>query len=188
MSLILQLDIAGNPSSWISHKDAISLVATDRVIATLGDSEIIYHGGFSRALNKQSKVSISTILLTKERVMGKRLNKDYEPPFSNKGLFARDRHTCLYCGNDFVPSKLTRDHIVPKSRSRDNSWGNSATSCFSCNNKKDNRTPEEWGRLLLAVPYTPNFAEHLYLMNSKRIKADQFEFLKLRFTKDSRFC
>ncbi len=39
--------------------------------------------------------------------------------------------------------------------------------------------------LLLAVPFTPNWAEYLYLKNSKRIIGDQQRFLKTRFPRGS---
>lgn len=186
MTSILQLDIAGNPSAWISHRDAISMTACDRIIANLGDNEFVFHGGYSRLSGRQSTVTISSILLTKQRVISNRLAKDYAPPLTNKGLFARDANMCLYCGKTFSPRQLTRDHIMPKSRIYDESWMNSATACVSCNNQKGSQTPEEWGHLLLAVPFTPNWAEYLYLKNTHRIISDQQVFLKMRFPKGSR--
>ena len=186
MVTILQLDIAGNPSSWISHRDAISMTACGRVISSLGDEEFVYHGGFNRQTGDRSEVTIGSILLTREKVISNRLAKDFAPPLTNKGLFARDNYMCLYCGDSFVPRYLTRDHVVPKSRINDESWTNSATACKSCNNRKGSKTPEEWGHLLLAVPFTPNWAEYLYLKNSNRIIGDQQRFLKTRFPKGSR--
>lgn len=181
---ILQLDIAGNPSAWINHQQAISLIAGERVVANLGEQEFVFQGGHNRLSGRRSEVTVSSILLTKERVISQRLSREYEPPFTNKGLFQRDGHMCLYCGETFVPYKLTRDHIHPRSRGGDDSWLNSATSCKSCNHDKGNRTPEEWGHLLLAVPFTPNWAEFLFLKN-RRINADQQAFLQERFSKDS---
>ncbi len=183
---ILQLDIAGNPSSWLNHRDAISMAACGRVVASLGDEEFIFHGGMNRLSGLRSEVTIGPILLTKERVLSDRLSADYAPPLTNKGLFSRDAHRCLYCGGSFSPSYLTRDHITPKSRGGGDFWTNSATACKSCNNKKGSQTPEEWGHLLLAVPFMPNRAEYLYLKNTKRIIASQQDFLKLRFPKGSR--
>ena len=39
---------------------------------------------------------------------------------------------------------------------------------------------------LLALPYVPNFAEYLALINSGRILGDQMDFLKAQFGADSR--
>lgn len=182
---ILQLDIAGNPADWISHRQAITMMAREHVIANLGEQEKIFKGGYNRLSGIRSIVTVSTIVLTKERVMGYRLSRVYEPPYSHKVLFARDRYRCLYCGETFAPADLTRDHIIPKSRGGSDSWSNSATACRCCNHSKDNRTPEEWGHLLLEVPYIPNWAEFLYLNNTHRIVMEQQVFLQERFQYNS---
>lgn len=188
MTPILKLDIAGNPSTWVSHRYAISMMATNRVIVGLGENEFLFKGGFNRLTGKRSEVTVNSILLTRERVTSNRLQRNFEPPLTNRALFARDQYLCLYCGDEFSPYQLTRDHIMPRSRSGDESWSNSATACRRCNTAKGNQTPEEWGRLLLAVPYTPNWAEYLYLKHSKRvILADQQAFLQARFQRNSPF-
>lgn len=74
---------------------------------------------------------------------------------SRENVFKRDNHTCAYCGT--VGKRLTVDHIHPKSRGGANSWENLITSCFGCNNKKDNRTPSEAGMKLLYKPFKPNY-------------------------------
>lgn len=112
MFSILQLDIAGNPSDWISHRQAIAMQFCDRVIANLGEHEFVFKGGHNRISGLRSEVTVSSTVVTKERVMNKRLSRDYAPPYSHKGLFARDRYMCLYCGETFSPSQLTRDHII----------------------------------------------------------------------------
>lgn len=186
MISILQLDRAGNPSTWMSHQKAISLVVNERVIANLGETEMTFRGGTNRLTGRRSEVTVGSILLTRERVKNRRLSHEFQPPLTNKGLFQRDQNMCLYCGETHSQRHLTRDHVVPRSRGGRETWSNSATCCVHCNNRKGNRTPEEWGHLLLAVPFTPNWAEYLYLKNSQRIIADQLDFLKARFPKDSR--
>lgn len=186
MSLpILQLDIAGNPADWITHRQAISMVANDKVIANLGSEDIIFLGGHNRVSGLRSKVSVGSILLTKERVFSERLSKNFEPPYSKRVLFGRDDFTCLFCGEAFPPYYLTRDHIIPKSRGGSDAWANSATCCKRCNHEKGDRTPEQWGQLLLAVPFTPNWAEYLYILNKNRMIEEQHAFLQQRFPKGS---
>ena len=48
--------------------------------------------------------------------------------------------TCVYCKQSFNRSKMTRDHVIPKSR------GGKVTvlCCRPCNESKGDRTPEEW--------------------------------------------
>jgi len=66
----------------------------------------------------------------------------------------RDRRTCIYCGH----RGTTVDHIMPKSRGGGNTWGNLAACCWSCNNIKADRTPEEAGMKLLWEPRPPKDA------------------------------
>ncbi|MEE8262387.1 MAG: HNH endonuclease [Gammaproteobacteria bacterium] len=87
----------------------------------------------------------------------------------------------MYCGGEFSQQHLTRDHLMPMSRGGKDRWSNVVATCRSCNTRKGNRTLEEAGMSLLAVPYVPNWAEYLALSN-RRILADQMEFLKSQFT------
>lgn len=184
MIQILQLDIAGNPSQWISHREAISMVASGRVIANLGEQEMTFKGGVNQVSGLRSQVTVGSILLSRERVTNKR--QALTPPLTNRSLFARDRHVCLYCGQSYSTHLLTRDHVIPRSKGGADCWTNCVTACKDCNNQKADRTPEQWGKLLLAVPFAPNWAEFLYLKNSNKIIADQQAFLQARFPKDSR--
>lgn len=71
---------------------------------------------------------------------------------SRKGILARDRHQCQYCLEPFLPSKLTLDHIIPRSRGGGNVWENLVAACFGCNNRKGDRTPDEAGMPLARYP------------------------------------
>ena len=86
----------------------------------------------------------------------------------------------------FTDRELSCDHIVPTSRGGRNTWVNVVAACKRCNHFKQNRTPEEAGMELLALPFEPNPAEYLALMNSKRIRADQMDFLKAQFSRNCR--
>jgi hypothetical protein len=58
-------------------------------------------------------------------------------------------------------------------------------ACQRCNSFKGGRTPEEAGMELLAVPFTPNIYEFMYLSN-RQIIGDQMEYLQSRFRDGSR--
>jgi len=178
-SLVLALDRAGNPSAWLNTEMAVHLIATDRVLAPLGQHARIIYGGTNAVSGRRSSIEISSILLTNARVQQRRWQQDYAPPLTNRALFARDGHLCLYCGQPFSARALTRDHIVPVSRGGGNTWSNVASACKGCNHRKNNRTPAEWGVELIAVPYAPCYAEHL-ILNGKTILVDQMEFLRAR--------
>ena len=109
------------------------------------------------------------------------------PPLTNRALFRRDLHLCMYCGVRFGERELTRDHVLPKSRGGRDHWRNVVAACKRCNQRKGNRLPEEAGMEMLAVPYQPNTAEWLALINSDRIRGDQMEFLRTQFSPHSRW-
>jgi len=183
--LILKLDIAGNPTNWINYEEAIRLYSNDRVITSLGTESFVFRGGINAFTQLQSEIEIGSILLTRGRVRAYAGGNEFIPHLTNRALFRRDAHVCLYCGEQFRHADLTRDHIIPMSRGGNDNWENVVTACFRCNNQKGNKTPEEWGgRKLLAIPYAPNKAEYLFLQN-RRIIADQQAFLITRFSKGS---
>ena len=180
MALLLQLDIAGNPVKWLTKHHGIRLVASGRALAGLGEQQMEYFGGVNALSGRRSRVIVSSILLTRERVDTRRQARDYTPPLTNRLLFRRDGHMCQYCGTRGTDRSLTRDHIIPTSLGGRNTWTNVATACRPCNAAKADSLPEEWGHELLAVPFAPNLAEALFLAN-RNVLADQQLFLAARF-------
>jgi len=185
-AMILKLDKAGNPMRWLNAEQAIRLYVNDRVIAPLGSENFVYRGGINALTQMQSKIEINSILLTRSPVRNFRQTPGYVPALSNRALFRRDQHTCLYCGGQFFDKDLTRDHVVPTSRGGMDTWSNVVTACKRCNNHKGNKLPEEQNMPLLAVPFVPNHAEWLILRNRK-ILADQMSFLASRCSKAMRW-
>jgi 5-methylcytosine-specific restriction endonuclease McrA len=76
-------------------------------------------------------------------------------PFSRANIYARDNHTCQYCGDTLPISELTFDHVVPVSQSGRKDWENIVTSCICCNRKKGGRTPAEAGMRVIRPPRRP---------------------------------
>lgn len=181
--LILQLDIAGNPCRWMTYEDAAYYKAKDLIAWTAGGSDFTIYGGNNRLTGEQSSMDLNTIIAVRGEIGDKGLFRI--PTLTNRAMFRRDQHICAYCGGSFGPDHLTRDHVQPSSRGGKDVWTNVVSSCGGCNKYKDNRTPEEAGMKLLYVPYAPNRAEYLILMN-RTILADQMEFLISRVTKESR--
>lgn len=75
--------------------------------------------------------------------------------FSRKNLFARDDHTCQYCGKNQPAHKLSMDHVVPKSHGGPTTWENIVCCCLRCNSRKGGRTPKEARMTLLSRPQKP---------------------------------
>ncbi|MFC1767936.1 HNH endonuclease [Candidatus Margulisiibacteriota bacterium] len=72
--------------------------------------------------------------------------------FTRRNVFLRDNFTCQYCGKK---TRLTIDHIVPKSRGGEDTWSNVAVSCVRCNNKKGDMSLEDAEMKLQGTPYKP---------------------------------
>jgi len=181
--LILQLDVAGNPSRWINYEQAAFYYAKDLVAWSMGADGFRLHGGKSRMTGARSFLDLNTIIAVRGQLGDKQLFR--VPTLTNRTLFRRDQNMCAYCGDEFTASALTRDHITPRSRGGRDVWGNVVASCGPCNKLKDARTPEEAHMKLLYVPYAPNRAEYL-ILNNRTILADQMDFLKAKVTKESR--
>ncbi|MBT7442406.1 MAG: HNH endonuclease [Methylococcales bacterium] len=179
---ILKLDIRGRPIAWVNWQEAATLYAREKVAWQMGQSSFTVKGGFSH-LGQQTVLQIDTILTTRD-YHDSHL-EERVPTLVNPVLFARDRNTCLYCGQEFNKAILTRDHVTPVSKGGPDEWTNVVTACKSCNQRKANQTPAQANMKLLAVPYTPNHAEFLLLSN-RTILADQMTFLRKHITHEGR--
>ena len=85
-------------------------------------------------------------------------------------MFARDGFRCVYCGGVFDPEELSVDHVQPRMRGGDGSWGNVVTACRGCNTAKGGR------RLAHFLADTPNarrnffkFARYVWLRHIKAV-------------------
>jgi hypothetical protein len=74
--------------------------------------------------------------------------------------------------------------VTPLSRGGSDTWKNVVTACRRCNNLKAWRTPEQAKLQLIAVPFTPSYAEYIYL-KGRRVLADQMEYLLAHFPRSS---
>ena len=59
-------------------------------------------------------------------------------------VYRRDRCTCQYCREQFSPTELTIDHLVPLYRGGLDEITNYVTCCTDCNQKKANLPPAEF--------------------------------------------
>lgn len=180
---ILRLNSAGQPIEWLHWKEATCLYARELVCWSLGGVVRRVHGGQSRLSGLQTTMELPAIIACN----GKRINRSHiVPPLTNKALFSRDNYQCMYCGSFFEFSLLSRDHIVPVSRGGKDTWTNVVAACKRCNQRKSNHLLDDINMELLALPFKPNNAEYLALINSERIRGDQMEFLSAQFSRNSR--
>lgn len=89
-------------------------------------------------------------------------------PCSRRGVLARDRDTCQYCGIQPGRAHLTIDHVVPRSQGGQTTWDNVVTACRECNRKKGGRTPEQAHMLLKIIPRQPQYVAFALLGEIER--------------------
>lgn len=177
---ILRLNLAGQPIEWLHWQECVTLYARDIVVWSLGGVVKKVCGGKSRMTGLTSSISLPAIVASDgERITKMRLN----PALTNSALFYRDNCQCLYCGQYFTFAELSRDHVKPSSRGGYDVWENVVAACKRCNQFKGDRLLKETNMELLALPYRPNPYEYMALTNSRRIRGDQYEYLRPKFSR-----
>jgi 5-methylcytosine-specific restriction endonuclease McrA len=75
--------------------------------------------------------------------------------FSRENVYARDHGKCQYCGHAVPRHEATYDHVTPRAAGGKTEWANVVICCYSCNQKKACRTPEQAGMRLRSIPVRP---------------------------------
>lgn len=146
MTSTLLLNASFEPLKIISWQKAVTLFYKGRVeVLQEHDAEV-------RSVSFTFRMPSVVRLLRFVKI--RRLSESV--PFTRANIYARDDHSCQYCGGHFGTEDLTFDHIVPQSQGGGKSWENIVACCIDCNRRKDNRTPEEAGMPLLRVPRKPS--------------------------------
>ncbi|MBV6416618.1 MAG: hypothetical protein CMLOHMNK_01226 [Steroidobacteraceae bacterium] len=173
------------PLEWIDYKEAARLYHQDQVAYTCGRSIFRLTGGTNARTGCRTVLDVNSIVATIGHTGNPGNNRhDYVPPLNNQTLFRRDAFLCMYCAQRFAARELSRDHIRPFSQGGKDIWTNVVTACRRCNNLKASRTPEQARMQLIAVPFTPTYAEYIFL-KGRRVLADQMEYLLAHFPRSS---
>lgn len=155
------------PHEVIDWKDAVTrmfsgkieiLAQYDEVLAVVGRNHLVSFPDLCRALRQVigTDAEAITIKVPAVAVLRKAVGSTKSGvKFSKVNVAARDGFSCRYCGIKLPLSKLNYDHVLPRSRGGKTVWENVVISCYPCNNRKEDRTPEEAGMKLLSVPVRP---------------------------------
>jgi len=144
---VLILNHNYQPLNVTNARRAIGMLCIGKAHVVETDSKV-YHA-------EHVSIDLPTVL---------RLNHHVRRPMpvlrvSRKSIFARDRHTCQYCGARNV--SLTIDHVVPRERGGGDEWTNLVCCCTKCNNKKGNRLPDEAGMRIRRKPFRPKYLPYI---------------------------
>lgn len=174
MVAVLLLNASYEPLTIIPQRRAMSLLLRGRVDAATQETVPIQ--GISASLQ------IPIVLRLRRYINVPRRGARW----SRRAVLQRDRFTCIYCGlkaNDMQKGRLltkqdfTVDHLIPRSRGGQNTWGNTACACPVCNHRKGNRTPHEAGMVLRWEPKIPRVG---YLVASGEVPAAWKVYLEVR--------
>lgn len=101
----------------------------------------------------------------------------------------RRNDCCWYCGLVMEPSKLTKDHVSPRSKGGDNDMDNIIMVCKTCNSSKGNMdlfewyavVRKEWPSISILAHYLKNI--YLYSVDNGLMDKhfDELDTLKLPF-------
>lgn len=64
------------------------------------------------------------------------IKKPQRVAFSRMNIFLRDNFKCQYCNDQFAPSNLTFDHVVPRCEGGPTNFENIVACCVPCNTRK----------------------------------------------------
>jgi 5-methylcytosine-specific restriction endonuclease McrA len=78
--------------------------------------------------------------------------------YSRINVFARDKFTCQYCGEQPHRSQLNLDHVIPRALGGRTTWENVVCCCVECNRRKGGRTPQQARLRLRRIPAKPRWA------------------------------
>jgi 5-methylcytosine-specific restriction endonuclease McrA len=183
--LVLRTDVSGMPLEWIDYREAARLYTQQQVAYTCGSQLYELVGGVNARTGRRTRLEVNSIVATVGHTGNPgNTRRDYVPPLNNQTLFRRDAYICMYCSMRFAARELSRDHIRPFSQGGTDNWMNVVAACRRCNNQKASRTPEQAKMQLIAVPFTPTYAEYIFL-KGRRVLADQMEYLLAHFPRSS---
>ena len=133
---VLALSSNYEPLGTITWRRAIDLVFTNKV-TTLGEYDEEVH-------SPSLTIKIPSVVVYKNN----RWRKTNSVRFSRNNVWIRDEGKCQYCNLRVSIKSFTLDHVIPKCSGGKTTWDNVVTCCYSCNQKKGDKTPKQAGMTL----------------------------------------
>jgi 5-methylcytosine-specific restriction endonuclease McrA len=140
MGRSLVLNATFEPLAVVSERRAVVLV--------LDEKADLVHASEDRWHAERIEVEVPSVVRLRRyvRVPYRRI-----APLNRRAVFARDAHTCQYCGR----RAESIDHVVPRSRGGAHVWENVVAACSPCNTAKRDRLVHETSMRLRSRPAAP---------------------------------
>jgi len=159
---VLKLNASYMPIDVISWQDAITLWSKG-VAEIIESYEDVHLHSWKSAMECPAVIRLMHFVKPKKHLA-------FYKPFTRRNVYDRDDGKCQYCGKEISLSKMTFDHVIPKSEGGLTNWQNIVCSCVKCNSKKSNRTPDQAHMKILNKPYAPKIADSFNEGVLKRLK------------------
>ncbi len=147
---VLTLSSNYEPLGVISWERAITLIFSNKV-HTLEEYEDFI-------CSPSTQIKMPAVIVFKNN---KKAKYQRSIRFSRKNVWIRDEGKCQYCQKSVSYSSFTIDHIIPKTAGGKTLWENVVTCCYTCNQKKGEKTLKEINFKLIKVPKKPNKLPYL---------------------------
>ncbi len=125
---VLVLNSSYEPINFTNWKRAVILVLKDKVQ--------VLSGRVIRLVN-YIKIPINRLMVGRP---------------SRALIYKRDRNTCQYCGST---TRLTIDHVIPRSKGGTDTWENLVVACSKCNTEKSDKLLENTRLKISRKPRAP---------------------------------
>ena len=121
------------------------------------------------------EIRVPTVLVAKNYTKVPEVRFGKNP--SNEQIRLRDGNRCQYTGRKLKKEEISIDHVLPRSKGGDNSWGNMVVTSKELNALKGDKLNSEMGLKLIATPTKPKPIPRYKLIREAR-HADWKLFLK----------
>ena len=146
---VLTLSHTYEPLGVVSWEKAVGLVFSGKVL-TLAEYE-------QRVSSPTYTMKVPSVIVFKNN----KRTRVKLARFSRKNVWVRDEGKCQYCGIHVSPDNYTLDHVVPKTRGGTTHWGNVVACCYSCNQKKGDKSVQQAGMRLLKPVVKPQVLPYI---------------------------
>ena len=158
--------MTGSDDMLVQSFQALKLDATYRPVGVVPSIEALVYSLMGKATileshNRKINSAHCTFHLPSVVVLNRVAKRAGQLSCDRKNVYIRDGGCCQYCGKKVSKKESTLDHVLPKSRGGVIRWNNVVLSCFSCNQKKGNRTPQEASMKLRREPKPLTYHQYL---------------------------
>jgi 5-methylcytosine-specific restriction endonuclease McrA len=160
---VLVLNATYEPINVCSVRRAAVLLLKEK-------AEMVEHG--ISELRSESRVLARPVVIRLRNYV-KLPRESSKRKITRRAGFARDGWACQYCG---TRSKLTVDHVIPRSKGGSSTWENIVASCAPCNRRKADRLPEQINMHPKKAPKVPG--PHVFItVATRRVPAAWLQWL-----------